>query len=53
MKVFISHKNTDQYIARRVLEVLKSQGIDAYLDLLDNTVVYTKHFSISRSSRFI
>lgn len=48
MKVFISHKNTDQYIARRVLEVLKSQGVDAYLDLLDNTVVYkgellTKH----------
>lgn len=48
MKVFISHKNTDQYIARRVLDVLKSQGVDAYLDLLDNTIVYkgellTKH----------
>ena len=48
MKIFISHKNTDQYIARRVLDVLKSQGVDAYLDLLDNTIVYkgellTKH----------
>lgn len=38
MKVFISHKNTDQLIALRIQNALKTLGVEAYLDLLDDTI---------------
>lgn len=38
MKVFISHKQEDSSIALDVLTTLKSDGVDAYLDLLDGNL---------------
>jgi hypothetical protein len=36
MKVFISHKSTDASSAYQVQQAFKGQGVDAYLDLLDD-----------------
>lgn len=48
MKVFISHKNTDQAVALRIQSALKVLSVEAYLDLLDDTITgkgeqLTKH----------
>lgn len=48
MKVFISHKNFDRSIALNVQRVLNSQNVDAYLDVLDDSITgegeeLTKH----------
>lgn len=48
MKVFISHKDSDRNTALEVLNVLTSNRVEAYLDVLDNSVVQkgellTKH----------
>lgn len=48
VKVFISHKNLDRDIALKVQRVLKSKQVEAYLDLLDESItgkgeVLTKH----------
>ena len=48
MKVFISHKDSDRTTALEVLNVLTSNRVEAYLDVLDNSVVQkgellTKH----------
>ena len=48
MKVFISHKDSDRNTAMEVLNVLTSNRVEAYLDVLDNSVVkkgelLTKH----------
>lgn len=42
MKVFISHKDSDRTTALKVLDVLTQNKVEAYLDLLDNTIVHTK-----------
>jgi len=34
-KVFISHKNTDSVIAKRVADRVKAHGLDVYLDVID------------------
>lgn len=39
MKVFISHKDSDRTTALKVLAVLKNNNVEAYLDLLDNSIV--------------
>lgn len=39
MKVFISHKNTDQAVALRIQTALKSLQVEAYLDLLDDITI--------------
>lgn len=36
MKVFISHQQKDAVAARMVYDVLRKNGVDAYLDLLDS-----------------
>lgn len=51
MKVFISHKDSDRTTALKVLDVLTQNKVEAYLDLLDNTIVQkgeflTKHILI-------
>lgn len=48
MKVFISHKDSDRTTALKVLNVLTSNKVEAYLDVLDNSIVQkgellTKH----------
>lgn len=48
MKVFISHKNTDTSLALTVQSEFKRLGIDAYLDVLDSSLIgdgeaLTKH----------
>lgn len=39
MKVFISHKDSNRTTALKVLYVLTQNKVEAYLDLLDNTIV--------------
>ncbi len=39
MKIFISHKKEDESTALMVADTLKTEGVDAYLDLLDNIVI--------------
>ena len=41
MKVFISHKNIDYAIALQVQKVLTENKVEAYLDLLDNSITGT------------
>lgn len=48
MKIFISHKKEDENAALEVKETLTSSGVEAYLDILDNTLcedgeALTKH----------
>ncbi len=48
MRIFISHKKEDESVARRVMKVFESVGVDAYLDVLDNMLTnngeeLTKH----------
>lgn len=48
MKIFISHKKEDELTALNVVDTLKTAGVDAYLDLLDNIIAnngekLTKH----------
>lgn len=38
MKIFISHKQEDQEVALMVQRTLETTGVDAYLDVLDNTI---------------
>lgn len=38
MKIFISHKQQDVNYAKEVKQTLASCGVDAYLDLLDDTI---------------
>jgi len=38
MKIFISHKQQDDIYAKEVKQTLTSCGVDAYLDLLDDTI---------------
>ena len=38
MKIFISHKQQDEVYAKEVKQTLTSCGVDAYLDLLDDTI---------------
>jgi len=38
LKVFISHKNTDDYIARSIYTELRKYAVDAYLDSMDNLI---------------
>ena len=40
MKVFISHKQEDSVVAQDVLNILKKNKVDAYLDLLDHSIVF-------------
>ena len=44
MKVFISHKDSDRTTALKVLDVLTQNKVEAYLDLLDNTIVQKGEF---------
>jgi hypothetical protein len=37
-KVFISHKNTDSELARRVAGRVRSNGLDTYLDTIDDAL---------------
>lgn len=39
MKVFISHKKEDSYIASQILAKIKESGADAYLDLLEGELL--------------
>ncbi|MXW08023.1 MAG: TIR domain-containing protein [Gammaproteobacteria bacterium] len=39
IKVFISHKNTDTYIANRVAERVRYNGLEVYLDSIDRALV--------------
>lgn len=41
MKVFISHKDVDYAIALHVQNVLAENQVEAYLDLLDNSIIGT------------
>lgn len=48
MKVFISHKNADAPVALRISNALKALSVEAYLDLLDDSITgkgeeLTKH----------
>ena len=48
MKIFISHKKEDEVTALAVQITLANVGVDAYLDVLDNTIAddgekLTKH----------
>lgn len=38
MKIFISHKKEDEYTAFGIQQVLENMGIEAYLDILDDTI---------------
>lgn len=38
MKIFISHKKEDEVTALMVQKTLTNVGVDAYLDVLDNTI---------------
>ena len=38
MKIFISHKKEDEVTALTVQKTLTNAGVDAYLDVLDNTI---------------
>jgi hypothetical protein len=38
-KVFISHKNTDSLLASRVAQRVRLNGIDTYLDVIDDALV--------------
>ena len=38
MKIFISHKKEDEYTAFGIQQVLENMGIQAYLDILDDTI---------------
>ena len=38
MKIFISHKKEDEITALKVQQTLQDEGVDAYLDLLDNII---------------
>ena len=38
MKSFISHKKEDEYTAFGIQQVLENMGIEAYLDILDDTI---------------
>ena len=38
MKIFISHKKEDEYTAFGIQQVLETMGIEAYLDILDDTI---------------
>lgn len=40
MKIFISHKNEDSSVAVLVQTELKRMGVDAYLDVLDSSIVF-------------
>lgn len=39
MKVFISHQQKDAVVARMVYDTLRRNGVEAYLDLLDSTLL--------------
>lgn len=39
MKVFISHKKEDSYVANQILVKLKASSVDAYLDLLEGDLL--------------
>lgn len=39
MKIFISHKNEDSMIAKRLDFEFKSNGIDTYLDVIDEQIL--------------
>lgn len=41
MKVFISHKDIDYGIAIQVQNILKKNQVEAYLDVLDNSITGT------------
>lgn len=38
MKIFISHKQEDEYVAKQIAKELESLKIDYYLDVLDNKI---------------
>lgn len=38
MKIFISHKKEDEYTAFGIQQVLENMRIEAYLDILDDTI---------------
>lgn len=41
IKVFISHKDIDYGIAIQVQNILKKNQVEAYLDVLDNSITGT------------
>ena len=41
IKVFISHKDIDYGIAVQVQNILKKNQVEAYLDVLDNSITGT------------
>lgn len=48
MKIFISHKKEDEQVALMVQKTLRGEGVEVYLDVLDNTITedgekLTKH----------
>lgn len=40
MKVFISHQQKDSQLASKILTELKSQSVEAYLDLFDDNLIF-------------
>ena len=39
MKIFISHKQEDDAVARRLDQEFRYHNVDTYLDLIDDTIL--------------